>query len=211
MESLQINEVQISDLRRSLDFEIFSDKRRQHILNVEKCAIELGKIFLPRKIIKLQAAALLHDITKELPSEEQIRIAEEYGAPFSEDERMCPKIFHARTAALVIPKKYPQFADPDIISAVAKHTTGDASFSMFEKIIFLADFMEEGRTYEICRSVREDFFGHLPKNENELQAYLDQTVLKVLDATILILVREKTYIAEQTFRCRNRLLAKTSI
>ena len=211
MESLQITEAQILDLRRSLNHTISSDKRRQHILNVEKCAIELGKIFLPREIIKLQAAALLHDITKELPSEEQIRIAEEYGVPFSKDERMCPKIFHARTAALIIPQKYPQFADPDIVSAVAKHTTGDASFSAFEKIIFLADFMEEGRTYDICRSVREDFFDHLPKNEDDLPNYLDQTVLKVLDATILILVREKTYIAEQTFHCRNQLLAKTSI
>ncbi|MBQ7377070.1 MAG: bis(5'-nucleosyl)-tetraphosphatase (symmetrical) YqeK [Clostridia bacterium] len=211
MESLQINEAQLFDLRCSLDCTISSDKRRQHILRVEKCAVELGRIFLPREIIKLQVAALLHDITKELPFEEQIRIAEEYGVPFSENERMCPKIFHARTAALIIPRKYPQFADPDIISAVAKHTTGDVSFSTFEKIIFLADFMEEGRTYEICRAVREDFFEHLPRDEDDLPDYLDQTVLKVLDATILILVREKSYIAEQTFHCRNHLLVKTSI
>ena len=51
-----------------------SDKRFLHTKGVEEEIVRLGEIYLPDKIPELRAAALLHDLAKELPIEEQIAI-----------------------------------------------------------------------------------------------------------------------------------------
>ena len=50
--------------------------------------------------------------------------------------------------------------DEDIINAVSFHTTGRAGMSLLEKIIYVADAIEPGRSYpgveEIRRAAEED-------------------------------------------------------
>lgn len=208
MQSLQITPDDITVLRCSLNSAISSEKRRQHILGVEKAAAELAKIYLPEKLLEIRAAALLHDITKEWKTEKHIEFAALAGQPFTTAEQFSPKVLHAKTASLLIPTEYPKFNTPEIVSAVRKHTTGHPAFSLFDKIIFLADFIEEGRTYELCQRIRREFWGNLP-NENPMK-HLDLTVLKVLDETIGFLIRESSYIAEDTLLARNFLLVKTA-
>ena len=51
-----------------------SAKRFKHTLGVKKCAELLGSKLLPESAAELAAAALLHDISKEIPIEEQIKL-----------------------------------------------------------------------------------------------------------------------------------------
>ena len=118
----------LSSLRESVKNEM-GEKRYFHTLEVEKMAARLGEIYAHDKISLLRAAALLHDITKERTTEEHIAICENNGIEVTLADRKAPKMFHSRTAALVIPTKYPEFDVPEIITAVRYHTTGRADMT----------------------------------------------------------------------------------
>ena len=54
-----------------------SEKRYAHTVAVEDMAARMSKYLCPEKTNVLRAAALLHDITKELTAEEHIKICED--------------------------------------------------------------------------------------------------------------------------------------
>ena len=134
-----ITPVQIENLREKVA-SVLSEKRMKHVLAVEDMAFRLGLLYFfqdDEALILLRAAALLHDVTKELSDEEQLAILESYSVkPLPEELASMPTI-HALTAALVIPERFPKFADQRVIDAVRYHTTGREGMSVFEKIIFL--------------------------------------------------------------------------
>ena len=55
-----------------------SEKRRIHTLAVEQMAMRIGAIYAPDKINVLRAAALLHDVTKEIKLNGQLEMCEKY-------------------------------------------------------------------------------------------------------------------------------------
>lgn len=188
-----ITPVQIENLRKKVA-SVLSEKRMKHVLAVEDMAYRLGLLYFhdSETLLLLRTAALLHDVTKELSDEEQLAILESYSVkPLPEELASMPTI-HALTGALVIPDKFPEFADPRLIDAVRYHTTGKAGMDLYEKIIFLADYIEETRTYPACVSLREEFFAARPTdmNESERHRHLDCAVLKAMENTLSHL-REK--------------------
>ena len=150
-------EEMLDKLRKKVG-EGMSEKRYFHTLEVEKMAARLGAIYVPECISVLRAAALLHDITKEKSAEEHIAIFEQNGVLVSESDKKSPKMFHAKTAALVIPGQYAEFAPPELIGAVRYHTTGRADMTILEKIIYLADFIDMSRKFSDCVELREFLF-----------------------------------------------------
>ena len=128
-----ITAAELDELRARLPF-ILAEKRARHVLGVERMAARLGALFTPGEddIRLLRGAALLHDITKELTAEEHAAIMRAHGVEPTRYDLMSPKTLHARTAAMLIPDKYPHFADPRIISAVRWHTTGRAGMSVYD-------------------------------------------------------------------------------
>ena len=93
-----------------------SPKRFSHILGVERCALELGKIFLPDRLDELSAAAVLHDVTKEIPHENQIKLLEESGFLLTEEDKNTSGVLHSFSAPLIIKRDFPEFATDDIIA-----------------------------------------------------------------------------------------------
>ena len=164
----KFSEEMLSYLRESVKNEM-GEKRYFHTLEVEKMAARLGEIYAPEQISMLRAAALLHDITKERTTEEHIVICENAGEIVSIGDRKAPKMFHSRTAALVIPSKYPEFDTPEIISAVRYHTTGRENMTLAEKIIYeYFDCFGIGYLLVIavsksCKSLKKSLFNELVK------------------------------------------------
>lgn len=200
-------EEMLKKLRKQVGCEM-GEKRYFHTLEVEKMAARLGKIYIPNKVDTLRAAALLHDITKERSAEEHIAICEGAGLEVSIAERKSPKMFHSKTAALVIPEKYPEFATSEIISAVRYHTTGKANMSIEEKIIYLADYIDMSRNFEDCVALRDFFFNFDFDNstEEEKIAHLNDTLIKSYDFTIKGLLEDGKHIDKMTFEARNYLI-----
>ena len=203
----KFTEEMLENLRESVKNEM-GEKRYNHTLEVEKMAVRLGEIYAPDKIPTLRAAALLHDVTKERSAEEHIAICERAGLSVSVAERKSPKMFHSKTAALIIPEKYPEFAVPELVQAIKYHTTGKADMNLIEKIIYLADYIDMSRSFEDCVSLRNYFFDFDFEGANEEQklAHLRETLIKSYDYTIRGLLDDGKHINDTTFEARNFLI-----
>ena len=178
-----ITEKELAELSFSIAARL-SEKRFAHTKGVEEEIRRMGEIYLPDKIPELRAAALLHDVAKELSVEEQIAICLKGGDPELETAMRSPAILHGHAAAYLIPKTDPKYDLPEIISAIYKHTTGAEQMSTFDKLLFLADFIEPNRPWSFCRDAREKFWSSMPDDPDARLRHLDLTVLAVLTFTL---------------------------
>ena len=187
-----------------------SDKRSFHTLAVEQMAIRLAKIYAPNDVNVLRSAALLHDVTKELKADDQILLCKEYGITLTDNDILAPKTLHARTAAEKIKRDFKDFSNQKIVDAVRWHTTGRAGMSITEKIIYLADYIDESRTFDDCVKLRSYFFDFDFNNatDREKLSHLRDTLILSYDMTILALLDSGTPIAKDTFDARNELVCE---
>ena len=201
------DEKMLNDLRIKVG-ELMSPKRYKHTLGVEKMAAILGELYIPEKIDKLRAAALLHDITKEYSVDMQLQKCKEFGIMVSKQDMLTPKTFHAKTAAAIIPVEFPEFCDEEIISAVRWHTTGREGMTLIEKLIYLADYIDETRSFEDCVVLRSMFFDASPEKMNmcERGKHLTNVLIESYDMTIRGLISENSLISDDTFKARNELI-----
>ena len=179
-----------------------------HTLGVEKEIVRLGKYYLPQDILRLQIAALLHDITKELSTEEHITLCACHGITLTDTELASPKTLHAKTGAIIAAEEFAAFVDAEIIDAIAKHTTGAKEMSLFAKLLYLADYIEETRTFPDCIRLREMFWGgfdDLP--QNKYQERIDRVLLASFEMTTEALLSEGVAIAPETLEAKEALLA----
>jgi len=128
--------------------------RLKHIYGVRDKCIELG-IRFNLDLKKLELASLLHDITKYYTVQENIEIIRNHydnaDALFKEYNE---HILHAFSASVIARTKY-GISDIDVIQAIEAHTVGKPMMSMYEKVLFIADYTEINRTYDSCVRVRK--------------------------------------------------------
>ncbi len=201
------SEQALADLREQIMHQM-SPKRFSHTVAVEDMIARLCALFCPEEIPQMRAAALLHDITKEIRPNEQEALCRQYGLSVTNFDRMAPKTFHARTAAEIIKAEYPAFATPTVVSAVRWHTTGREGMTLTEQLLYLADYIDLSRTFENCVILRRHFFDAEPEtlNADERLRLLRKTLILSFDMTIRDLLEEGLPIAEDTMRARNDLL-----
>ncbi len=185
-----------------------SEKRFRHTAEVEKMVIRLGELYAPDKLLILRAAALLHDITKEYSNDRQLLICAEKNLPVSRQDLYAPKTFHARTAAALIPDRYPDFAEDEVISCVRWHTTGRAGMTLCEQLVYLADYIDLSRTFEDCVRLRNFFFDRHPERMDRAErlTHLRDTLILSFDMTIGALLEEGTPVSPDSFEARNELV-----
>ena len=207
MERKIITEEMLSSLRDSLKCKM-SGFRLAHTLGVEEMAARIGAIYCPEKLNILRAAALLHDITKELSPDAQREIFERHGVEMSEDVIKSQATQHALTAALEIPERYPEFADEEVIEAVRCHTTGKADMTLCEKIIYISDYIDFTRTYSDCKALREMFWSASPEKmgAQERELHLDRVILSCLEMTVEDLVENSRHVSRETLEARDFII-----
>jgi len=189
------------------------ERRLSHTLAVEREAAALAKLYAPEDEFILRCAALLHDITKELSLEKQLQLCEESAIIYTHEETLTPKIFHSRTAPAIIKRDFAEFADEKILSAVRWHTTGRAGMSIHEIILFLADFIEDTRTFESCIELRRFFYGGLENaaDERSRMMHLYDTMILAFDMTVRELTDDSVPIHLDTVAARNYFITKRGL
>ena len=150
----------LSSLRDEMSVRL-SEKRFLHTLGVEKCASYLAEVLLPGKKFELCVAALLHDVAKELPIDEQIGLVKSAPQKYRREGYISPQVLHSFAAPGLILRDFPELATSDVLSATLKHTVGDGAMSVFDIIIFVSDYIEEGRSYSSSIKIREQLFSAL--------------------------------------------------
>lgn len=102
---------------------------------------------------KARLAGLLHDVTKNESLPEQRRLIEADGGVLSAIELQNPKVWHQRSGAAFL-RLNGIVEDPEILDAIACHTTGKAAMTLPDKILYIADFISAERDYSDVDVVR---------------------------------------------------------
>ena len=186
-----------------------SERRYLHTLAVSRAAIRLCEMCLPDKKSEVEVAALLHDITKELSSSEQYELFDEADILLDDEDRESIGVLHSFTAPIFIKKHFSAFATESVISAVRYHTLGSPEMSVFDEIVFLADFIEETRTYDSSIKLREFVLSNMKSGEVQSNLkVLHHACVKAIDYTIINLIENKKKINSKNILTRNALLSK---
>jgi len=197
----------LAALRESVKNDL-SEYRYAHIAAVERMIERLGALYLSDEIPMLRAAALLHDLTKEFSKEKHEKILSSHGIIVTDEMRLSPKLYHAVTASLLIPELYPHFSHPTLLSAVRYHTTGYTDATTFDLLLYLADYIDDSRTFDDCVLLREYFWGKHPEKMDvpERRRHLWDTVIRSVDLTATALIKEGVPISADSIHMRNRLI-----
>ena len=185
-----------------------SEKRFAHTLGVVKMADYLGEKCLPDMREELAYAAYLHDITKELSDHEQNELLSTCGFELSESERLSTPIHHSYTAPIIIKRDFSEYATKNVLSAVLKHTVLDPDMTVFDEIIYVADFIEENRSYKACVEMREEVLSSLTDSVHENVLALHKATLKILDFTLDFINKKGLYVVDKTVLAKEALERK---
>lgn len=162
------------------------DGRYEHTLGVMYTAAALAMCY-GEDIERAQVAGLLHDCAKCIPNEKKLKLCKQHGIPVSEIEKSSPYLLHASLGAYIAKEKY-DISDPEILSAIACHTTGKPDMTLLERIIFISDYIEPMRSKA----------SNLPKIRRLAFEDLDLAVYMTLRDTLAYLETEKTALDHQT-------------
>ncbi len=169
---------------------ILSKDRYEHSVRTKQMAEKL--CLLHNIDEKASIAAYYHDIAKELSLEEMIELV---GDEYREDiDGMYSKnILHGYAGAKYLENN--GINDLEILSAIRFHTTGKVNMTDIEKIVYISDKIEMGRTYLGVEQIREAVY------EN-----LDKGILLELNYKVKNLVDRNILIHKNTIEFRNALL-----
>ena len=184
-------------------------RRFLHTEGVAKCASKLAELCEIDSKIEAEIAAYLHDITKEYTFDEQMVIIKKYNIPLDDEDLKSPAVFHSFTAAEIIKSEFSEFATEKILSAVRLHTLGSPDMTEFDEIIFLADFIEETRTYPSCTELRRLVFSNMKEgNRDENIGILHKAVISAIDSTVSNLRENNRFVNSKNILTKQALLSK---
>lgn len=123
-----------------------SERRFKHVLGVEETAIALAEQF-GESPEKASIAALTHDYAKER-SDDEFQLAIERGNYANKTEllKYGNAIWHGLVGAEFVAREL-NISDEEILNAIRLHTTGAAEMTLLDKIIYVADYIEPGRSF----------------------------------------------------------------
>ena len=126
--------------------------RQLSLMEVLKEFIKFRREVVTRRTVyllveKAYLAGLVHDICKEVPTDEQLAMAQKCRQGIDETEQKIPALYHA-AAGSWYGENVLHIHDEDILNAVRYHTTGRAGMSRLEECVYLADLISEDRTYK---------------------------------------------------------------
>ncbi len=151
-------------------------KRYEHTLGVTYTAASLAMCqqgATLEDVKRAEIAGILHDCAKCLSNEKKIKLCKKRGLEISLAEERNPFLLHAKTGAYLAREKY-GISDEDILNAIRFHTTGRPGMSLLEKIIFVSDYIEPGRTHS----------ARLPELRRLAFLDLDKAFLEILKDTL---------------------------
>lgn len=144
---------------------------------------------------KAELAAILHDVCKYWPVEEQGRVIREQGLP-ADLLDYDKELWHAHAGAWVAQERY-GVTDEAVLDAIRYHTSGRERMTLLDKVVWLADYIEPGRDFPGVHNIRE-IADHS----------LEQAMLAGFDGTLRFLLEKGKRIYPLTVLARNSLVTE---
>ena len=131
---------------------VYLDKNRiAHVRGCEQEAVSLAQRWGADEGLAAESA-VLHDITKNLSRDKQLKLYKRYGIMTDKIKGNNIKLYHAETGACFAKE---QFGIPDCVAdAIFWHTTGKPGMSLLAQILYMADYIEPGREFDGVEALR---------------------------------------------------------
>jgi len=185
------------DQYRRMIKDMLDDELYRHSLGVAEVAVSLAK-HLGIDCCKAEISGLVHDYGKRYTYHDLIAKAENLGISLDRITKREGRLLHAPVGAALLETEL-KISDPEIIRAVAFHTTGRSGMTLFEKVVYLADYIEMGRQFEGIEKIREIAYVNI---DLALLAAVDQAIRSVIERGFMLHPRSVAF--------RNSLLAVTA-
>ncbi|GAX48016.1 bis(5'-nucleosyl)-tetraphosphatase (symmetrical) YqeK [Pseudolactococcus reticulitermitis] len=129
-----------------------SEKRFQHVQNVAQAAVKLAERWQYPEPRKAELAGLLHDYAKEETDATFIQLIKKYQLD-SDLLNWNNNVWHGLVGIYKIQEDL-GLTDPEILRAIEIHTVGSAEMTLLDKLLYVADYVEAGRTFEGVETAR---------------------------------------------------------
>lgn len=173
---------------------LLKPKRYIHSISVADCAKRISSIYNCDED-RAYLAGLVHDCAKNLTKEEIDYYTNKYNIELDEFEVDNINLSHGIIGSYIA--KYEFFIeDEEILSAIKYHTTGTKNMTILEKIVYIADLIEDNRNFEGIDEIRYLVY----------KGKIDTALLISLDNTIKIVVNRGQIIHPRTINARNYLI-----
>lgn len=192
---MELNKLNYKDIEYKLK-EMLPERRLKHSMNVSQCAVKLSEIY-GYDMEKAKLAGLIHDCAKYFNDDQVEDSIKKFNIELDSLEENNIALSHSVIGSYVIQETF-NIKDEDIINAVKYHTTGRENMSILEKIIYIADLIEEGRKFPLVDKLRE-----LAYNGS-----LDEALLLSFNNTIKFVIDNNQLIHPRTVSARNYILSE---
>lgn len=176
--------------------EMLPQKRFNHSKNVAKCAFKLADIYNIDKDMAY-LAGIAHDCAKYLTNEEVNYYVYKYEIKLNSIELNNIALSHSIIGSYIA-KHELNIDNEDILNAIKYHTTGRENMTILEKVIYMADLIEEDRVFPNVDLLRELTY----------KGDIDKALLLSFDNTIKFVIDNNQIIHPRTIDSRNYLLNK---
>ena len=177
------------NLKDDMTINGITHKRYYHSLGVAKATKELAIIHnINIDLDKAYVSGLLHDVTKLIPLDIQKEMLYDLGFKDDDEIMKSHNVWHGITAPAYVIKKY-EIIDDEILDAIRYHVMGRPNMTILEKLVFIADYIEENRVGKVFETARE-----IAKDD------LNKAVLYILESQIAYIKSRNEYLVSQTIK-----------
>lgn len=172
------------------------ERRFNHTLGVVSEAERLAPMF-GVDVRKAKLTALLHDCAKNLDEstgENFFVLCQKYGVKLDKCAKNESALVHAFLGAAVAYKEY-GIEDNEILEAIYYHTTARANMTPLEKLIYIADMTEPGRTIEQAKEIRR-----------LVEENIDEALIYAIGCSIKHVIKKGTLIHPDSVHALNYLI-----
>lgn len=124
---------------------------------------------------KAYVAGMLHDLARDYEPSHLLQTAVSFGIVKHKDTVQVPLLLHGPVAAALAAQEF-GVSDPEVLEAIAVHSTGAPAMGGVAQAVYVADAVEPGRTYPEAETGR-----HLARTDlGQAVAYLARVTLQYL-------------------------------
>lgn len=182
----------LEEMKRKLE-KALTPKRFVHSVNVMNTSVELAERYSGDKE-KAAVAGLLHDCARDIRGDEAVKLCDRFNIKPDEIMQRQPELLHGPLGSKLAREEY-GVTDEEILKAIHWHTTGCKNMCMLEKIVFIADYVEPGRSFPGVEEVRK-----------VVRSDIDRAIIMALDSTIKHILSKGTVIHPDTIDARNYMI-----
>ncbi|MFP5526859.1 bis(5'-nucleosyl)-tetraphosphatase (symmetrical) YqeK [Peptococcus simiae] len=180
---------------RTLLSQELGPKRLAHCQRVADTAAQLAEKY-GADVDDAYLAGLMHDYAKKFDQSRLYELAKEGQLITDPCEEKVPDLLHGVVGAYLL-EESGRITNKAVLQAMASHTVGRANMSLLDKIVYLADYIEPGRTTPGLEAVRQ-----------ATEKNLDEGLFLALSNTLSWLLSEKKVIHPNSILMYNWLITE---